>query len=306
MLMLIPYAVDVPFDRRPVINWLLVGSVVAAFALQVAAAVEGDETAVEAFVLDGWGLTGLIGHMWLHGGIFHLIGNMIFLWVFGNAVCAKVGNIQYIPVYLILGLGAAATHLLFDGAPAVGASGAINGIVGMFLIFFWQNEVDCLFILFIFFRPIIKTFSVSSFWTIGLWLAFDIYGAAAGGGNTAYFAHLGGFFAGALVAVVLLKLNWVTMYRDEESLVQLIERRRQERQDDKLVKKAMAEVEKSKQMPKLEKPAVKPAQEVVRFWCPCGKQIKAPARAAGRSGRCPKCRRTLTIPEPGSMGVAIS
>lgn len=90
---IIPYAVDVPYDRRPVMNWLLVGSVIVAFAMEASAVYGGNDTAVEPFVLEGWGVQGLFGHMWIHADLFHVGGNMLFLWLFGNAVCAKVGNL---------------------------------------------------------------------------------------------------------------------------------------------------------------------------------------------------------------------
>jgi hypothetical protein len=59
---------------------------------------------IRPYMLDGLTLKGLFGHMWLHGGILHLLGNMLFLWVFGNAICAKIGNLRYIPVYISMGL----------------------------------------------------------------------------------------------------------------------------------------------------------------------------------------------------------
>ncbi len=135
-MLIIPYEVDVPFDRRPIANWLLIASIVLVSALQLAAAFgaaggEATTGTIEEFVLDGFDLRGLFGHMWLHGGIFHVAGNMIFLWVFGNAVCQKMGNLLYLPVYLFVGLSAAIVHVLFGGGLAVGASGAINGIVAV-------------------------------------------------------------------------------------------------------------------------------------------------------------------------------
>ncbi|HOK95600.1 MAG TPA: rhomboid family intramembrane serine protease [Anaerohalosphaeraceae bacterium] len=288
-MLLIPYAVDVPFDRRPFVNWLLTASIAAAFVWQVA---DKGQT-VEQFALNGWTLKGLFGHLWLHADILHLIGNMIFLWVFGNAVCAKLGNLLYLPVYLLFGLAAATAHRFFDGSPAIGASGAINGVVGMFLVLFWQNEMDCLFVMFIFFRPIVKTFSISSFWMIGLWLVFDILGAIVGGSNTAYFAHLGGFFMGIVLAVLLLKCNLVTMYSDEQSLVELVEQWRQKLQDDKLERIARVSVNKAQKQD-----TAPPVPAMIRFVCPCGKQIKAPIQAAGKTGLCPVCRRKLIVPHP--------
>ncbi len=331
MFLLVPYAVDVPFDRKPFVNWLLVISIIVAFMFEIMAISSGDETAVDPFVLDGWNLQGMVGHLWLHAGILHLGGNMLFLWVFGNAVCAKVGNLKYLPIYLGVGLMAAAAHLLFTGGKAVGASGAINGIVGMFLIFFWQNEMDCFLLVWLFIRPYVKTFSVASYWMILLWLVFDIAGAAIGGGSVAYFAHLGGFVAGALLAIALLKLKWVTMYRDEESLVCSFDNWRQGRQDAKLVKIARDAVDKVQQQGEVETPSpvmgknspatvevpaaipeailVEPAQKatpaelpaaptVLRFACSCGKPIKVPITQAGRKGRCPQCRQVITIPIP--------
>jgi len=291
---IIPYAVDVPFDRRPFMNWLLVGSIVLVYGMQMLLDANGEGELIYPYILDGWGVRGLFGHMWLHGGVFHLAGNMLFLWLFGNAVCAKIDNLKYIPVYLLLGFFAAATHLIFSGGRALGASGAINGIVGMFLIFFWENEVDCVWIFF----PYIRRFSVSSFWIIGLWLVYDIIGAVRGGGNVGYFAHLGGFFAGVVVAILLLKLNLVTMYRDEESLVQRFEQWLQDRRDSKLEKQARVAVENNKHA-SLPSPqsAVAPAPAMVRFQCPCGKQIKAPAKYAGKKGRCPQCQQQLIIPQ---------
>jgi len=112
--MFIPYSADVPFDRRPVMNWLICALVLILFLLQVKTTLnhsdymfitqKGTHQTIDPFVLDGWGIRGLFGYMWIHGGIFHLVGNLIFLWLFGNAVCSKVGNIRYAPIYIGLGL----------------------------------------------------------------------------------------------------------------------------------------------------------------------------------------------------------
>ena len=84
---------------------------------------------------------------------------------------------------------------MFTGGNAIGASGAINGIVGMYLVFFPINEITCYFV-FLLLPRLIKEFSLSSIWMILFWLAFDIWGAMRGGGQVAYFAHLGGFAGG--------------------------------------------------------------------------------------------------------------
>lgn len=316
--MLIPYQVDVPFDNRPVMNWLVFVGVILAFGLQVAAVVGKERLAVERqtvegqtreeqtandkigrFVLNGWEITGLFGHMWLHGGIIHLIGNLIFLWLFGNAVCSKIGNVAYLPVYMGLGLIAAVSHLIFVGGPMIGASGAINGIVGMYLVFFPENSISCFLILL--FHPI--TFSVSGYWIILMWFAFDIWGAVSGGQGVAYFAHIGGFAAGLGLAILMLKAKWVEMEKDEKSLLQIlgldkkpteVEQRgdfapwqqRWERADREKVEPETISLEVEQRK-----------EEFIRFTCVCGKKVKAPPAYAGKMGKCPRCKRRVKIPE---------
>jgi membrane associated rhomboid family serine protease len=296
VLFFIPYAVDVPMDRRPVLNWLLVGSIIAAFVCQFYVA---HEETVNAYVLDGWTLNGLFGHMWLHGGFLHVAGNLLFLWVFGNAVCSKVNNLLYLPVYIFVGIMAALTHMIIDGDPAIGASGAINGIVGMYLVFFPTNDIDCAFGGVIMMRPFGKTFSVSGYWIILMYLVFDIIGVILGGQGVGYWAHLGGFAAGVVLALLLLKLKMVTMWDDEGSILQLIDEWRTGRQDDQLRKEAMAAVEKAQQQEQGH-PVPIPTESVqpkrFSFACPCGKKIRAPITMAGKKGKCPACQSLLIVP----------
>ena len=213
--MIIPYQVDVPMSRWSISNFVLIG-VISIHSLSVLFGAE--IIPIGAMILDGWSLTGILGHVFLHGGLIHLIGNMIFLWVFGNAVCAKIGNTTYPLLFFILGLVAVTSHNLIDGNPAIGASGAINGVVGMYLIYYPRNKISCFY--FVFFRG--GSFSVSSFWMILLWLAFDIWGASTGGGTVAYWAHLGGFVAGASIGACTLALAWVEMTSTERSLFDIL------------------------------------------------------------------------------------
>jgi len=293
--MIIPYDVDVPYDHKPFANYLLSATVVIAFIFQFLSPQE----AIELYVLKGWDMEGMLGHMWLHGGIFHLIGNMIFLWVFGNAVCSKTGNLFYVPVYIFLGIIAATIHLLFDGGIAVGASGAINGIVGMYLVFFPLNTISCLWA-FGFYMS--RTFSLSSFWMILFWLAFDIWGVVSGGGRVAYFAHLGGFSAGFGLAILILKLKIVTMDdRYEKSLIQIYQEKFKTRP---MEKEAEPDSESqrgfrpgtSRKTDINEPPVIKPEDEFIRFQCECGKRIKTPRAYAGHAGTCPGCSRRVQVP----------
>jgi membrane associated rhomboid family serine protease len=274
---------------------------------------------IRPYILDGLTLKGLFGHMWLHGGILHLLGNMLFLWIFGNAICAKIGNLRYIPVYIGLGLIAGVSHLVFAGGSVLGASGAINGIVGMFLVLFPQNEITCYFILFI--KP--REFSVSSAWMILFWLVFDIWGAMQGGGQVAYFAHLGGFAGGVVLAILMLKFKILTMERYEKSLLQIIEEYRHPPAVDESPKGYYsflnATANEQPELPLVPIPpvpfvpktiSVEPPEqpekiplepqihkdEFIRFACSCGKRLKMPAKYAGKTGKCPKCNARLKIP----------
>jgi len=178
---------------------------------------------VRPYILRGWTIKGLLGNMWLHGGIFHILGNLLFLWIFGNAVCSKMGNLLYAPFYILMGIMAGIAHLMFQGGSAVGASGAINGVVGIFLVFFPINAITCYYSLWFFLRPHIGSFTIASFWMILFWLAFDIYGATAGDGRpVAYFAHLGGFTAGVGVGIILLKCKIVKMEKWDKSLLEVL------------------------------------------------------------------------------------
>ena len=124
----------------------------------------------------------------------------------------------YLFVFFGLGLVAAFLHNVMDGGRAVGASGAINGVVGMYLVFFPRNNVSCLFWFFL----LIRTFSVSSIWIILLFVTFDVYGASTGGGQVAYWAHLGGFGAGFALASGLLYSGIIEVRPTEESIYDMI------------------------------------------------------------------------------------
>jgi membrane associated rhomboid family serine protease len=214
---LIPYRVDVLFPRVPWANWLLIALCAVVFGLDVSGHIP--DIIYESMVLENWHPAGLFGHMFLHLDIFHLLGNMLFLWLFGNAVCARIGNGTYLATYLVSGLLAAAIHLLMDGEPAMGASGAVNGIVGLYLAIYPRNDICCAYIFVV--KP--GTFEISGFWLILLWFLMDIFGALSGGGDIAYWAHVGGFLAGLGSGFLLLYLRRVTFnVADLPHLLQLV------------------------------------------------------------------------------------
>ncbi|MCP4613609.1 MAG: rhomboid family intramembrane serine protease [Planctomycetes bacterium] len=303
--MFIPYRVDVPFNYRPVMNWVVVALVIFIFAIQIVeinqmSVVEFKENSITIqYLLDGLSIKGLFGHMWLHGGLWHLIGNLIFLWLFGNAVCSKIGNLYYLPVYVVLGLVAGISHLLFSDVPILGASGAINGVVGMYLVFFPENSISCFF--FLFFRPI--WFSVRSFWMILMWFAFDILGAMHGGGGVAYLAHIGGFVAGFGLAILMLRTKMIVMERDETSILKLLGLEMKDKSTERRGDLAPWQSEwdnNDSEETKQETITFEPEEtreQYIHLRCRCGQRVKILSQYAGKIGRCPKCSAKWRIPK---------
>jgi len=318
--MLIPYRVDVPMYRWPFANWaIILVTVVVSIVLMPAlfhasdvSTLFGEETwqssLIHKMVLTRECLTGLVGWLFLHGGWLHLFGNMLFLWVFGNAVCAKIGNIWFPIVYLLLGVLAGATHLAFENTPAIGASGAINGIVGMFLIWYPLNSVSCMFWILLF---VPRFFSISSIWMILLWLAFDILGVALGAGGVAYWAHLGGLAGGVILAVLLLKVGLVSMDRGERSLLDILgipdtprprvatSRRRAPEPVREVPSAYVAPPQKPIPLAD-DPPAPPPEPRVFMARCSCGKALRIPAERMGTRGKCPACGNVFRIPDRGT------
>jgi membrane associated rhomboid family serine protease len=159
-------------------------------------------------------VTGLLGNMFLHGGFLHLLGNMLFLWIFGNAICATVGNISYGFLYLCLGVIAGIVHLVMDGHPAIGASGAINGIVGMAFVLFPRNKIHTWYFFAIPFIWLFKAgkFETKAYWMVLYWLVFDIIGSMGSPDGVAHWGHIGGFAGGMIIALCALKFKLVETY----------------------------------------------------------------------------------------------
>ena len=138
--------------------------------------------------------------MFLHGSWMHIIGNMWFLWIFGNNVEDSMGHFRFIVFYLLCGLAAAGLQILADpasGIPMVGASGAIGGVMGAYIMLYPHVRVH----LFAYFT----TFAVPAFFMLGYWLILQVLGGVgsmgASGGGVAFWAHVGGFVAGALLVL---------------------------------------------------------------------------------------------------------
>lgn len=178
--------------------------------------------------VDGLGGETLITSMFMHGGWGHLLGNMLFLWVFGNNIEDSMGHLRFLIFYLSCGLAASMAHVLLSPAsdvPMVGASGAISGVMGAYILLYPAARVRTYFPPFFFFR-------IRAFFFLLLWFVMQLYaGLAMPGmpeeGGVAVWAHIGGFVAGLLLIkpfdrprLVEAKRHHVKLPPDEASRLQ--------------------------------------------------------------------------------------
>lgn len=149
-------------------------------------------------VMSGQASVSLLTHMFLHGGWMHLIGNMLFLWIFGDNLEDAMGHRRFALFYFGAGFCAAALQIAADPTspwPMVGASGAIAGVLGGYLLLYPRARVDVLFIFIIFFR----IFAIRAWIVLGVWFGLQIISSGADDG-VAYMAHIGGFLGGLALA----------------------------------------------------------------------------------------------------------
>ena len=200
-----PLRAVLPSPKRPVVTWLLIAANVVAFAYQrLAMAAVGD-----GFVFD-WGFVParflaspaadaptILSSMFLHGGLLHLIGNLWFLHVFGDAVEAALGRARYLGFYVVAGVVAALSQLASDptsAIPMIGASGAIAGVLGGYALRFPRSPVGIM-------TPLLLVIELPAFVVIGGWFAVQValgLGSLSheASGGVAFFAHAGGLLAG--------------------------------------------------------------------------------------------------------------
>ncbi|MCA9736953.1 MAG: rhomboid family intramembrane serine protease [Gemmatimonadetes bacterium] len=156
----------------------------------------------------------LLTSMFLHGSWMHLIGNMWFLWIFGNNVEDSMGHLRYLAFYLLTGLLAAGAHVLSDpgsGIPTVGASGAISGIMGGYLVLYPRARVKTLVPVLV-----LLILNVPAWAMLGYWFVVQLLSSAtqsATGGGIAFWAHIGGFLAGVLLIRLFANDQLVTAKR---------------------------------------------------------------------------------------------
>lgn len=202
-----------PSGRSPYVVYFLLAANVIIFLLYVSKM--GDPESINklfydwailpARITDGARYDTLVTSMFLHGGWMHLAGNMLFLWIFGDNLEEEMGHIPFLIFYVISGIGAGLIHVIsapYSGVPTIGASGAIAGVMGGYLLLFPKAKVDVLLILIIYFR----IFTVPAFVMLGIWLGFQFIGSIGSNpdqGGVAYWAHTGGFAVGLALCVPL-------------------------------------------------------------------------------------------------------
>jgi membrane associated rhomboid family serine protease len=156
---------------------------------------------------DGRRVVRALTHMWLHGGWLHILGNMWFVWVFGDNVEDRLGRFRYLVLYLASGAAALASQILADpayGQPMIGASGAVSGVLGAYVVLFPRAHVLTLIPL----GWIFLTAVWPAFVFLGIWFGIQVLQGSLGpdgAGGVAWWAHAGGFVAGMLLALPLAR-----------------------------------------------------------------------------------------------------
>ena len=215
-----------PTRRSPVVTLALIAACFAVFLLELSISLSGGDAALERF-FDEWGavparisaalgagndlapaMLTTITSQFLHGGWLHILGNMLFLWIFGNNVEDRLGRIPFLGFYLLGGIAAALTQVWIDPsshAPLVGASGAIAAVLGVYFVLWPGARILSLVFLGFFYQLL----EVPALIVLGYWFVLQLVsGAASLGAETAasgvaFFAHIGGFVAGAVVGLLL-------------------------------------------------------------------------------------------------------
>ena len=221
---MIPLKDDNPTSGRPVVTYFLIGICVVIFLMQLGAQsyktgqlfysyglipsvlMGHDQLPIDLYAVPAY-LT-IITSMFMHGGFMHLIGNMLYMWIFADNIEDSLGPKKFIIFYLLSGIGAATAQILMDThsqVPMVGASGAIGGVLGAYLINHPNARVLVL-IPFGFFSQLIK---IKALYVLGFWFVLQFINSAMmssqGGGGVAYAAHIGGFVSGVVLILFFNK-----------------------------------------------------------------------------------------------------
>jgi membrane associated rhomboid family serine protease len=214
---MIPIRDDIPTRETPVVNYLLIAVNVIVYLVMALVGPEAQEAIVNRYAMipanfaDGVTLAEIFTiftSMFMHAGLAHLGGNMIYLWVFGDNVEDRLGHFQYLVFYLVGGVVASLTHLFTNGGsdiPTVGASGAIAAVLGAYLVYYPYSRIATWVPLGYFYRLTLLPAAV----VLGFWFVLQLFDGvmALGGadvGGVAVWAHVGGFVAGMVMAKLVV------------------------------------------------------------------------------------------------------
>jgi len=219
---LIPLGDENPTVLWPIVAFTLIAANVAAFLYQFSLLVVDPRlelaliyqlglvpAALTHGILPAGGYATLVSSMFLHGGWMHLIGNMIYLWIFGNNVEDSMGHLRFVVFYLLTGIIAACAHIAMQPSstvPTIGASGAVSGILGAYLILHPRARIKTLLPLGIFLTVV----HLPAWFFLIFWIGWQVFSQALvpvdpNAGGVAYAAHIGGFIAGVLLITFFRK-----------------------------------------------------------------------------------------------------
>jgi membrane associated rhomboid family serine protease len=219
---LIPLGDENPTVLWPVVTFLIVSANVAAFVYQLSLLMVDPyleqaliyqlglvPAAITHGVFPGGPHATILSSMFLHGGWTHIIGNMLYLWIFGNNVEDSMGHLRFVLFYLLAGVVAACAHIALQPSstvPTIGASGAVSGILGAYLIMYPRAQIKTLLPLGIFLTVV----HLPAWFFLIFWIAWQILNQALipvdpAAGGVAYAAHIGGFMVGILLMPIFRK-----------------------------------------------------------------------------------------------------
>jgi len=204
-----------PTRTTPVVNYLIIALNVLAFLWELSLGPNIDRALFNVafiparFWIPGYLVPNLVTifvSMFLHGGFMHIASNMLYLWIFGDNIEDRLGHVRYAIFYLVCGFGATLSHAFFNASsrvPSIGASGAIAGVLGAYLILYPRAQVTTLIPIFI----VMTVRNIPAVFLLGFWFVLQIFSGVGSlgmtgqeqSGGVAYFAHIGGFVLGMIL-----------------------------------------------------------------------------------------------------------
>ena len=200
---MIPIGVDAPIFEWPKSNIVIL---VLATILSFIVFASGNYNLVVSSGIDFQ----LTTYMFAHADFWHLFGNMYFLWLFGNPISGLIAWWKYLLFFFLAGVFSGIAHHIFENAAIIGASGAINGVVGFFLVLFPNSKINCLFFAFRF----AYVFEIRSYLVILFWFVVDFSGTFYSNDSIAYVGHVSGFLFGVIVGCIAAYYNLIYVAGD--------------------------------------------------------------------------------------------